>query len=239
MDCIGDGEGVCEKEGVSALPTILYGDPFDLKEYSGGRDFDALKAFAEKELGPRCGPARVDLCDEAIQKQLKHLLGLDFTQLATEQHQAEIKEQEEIAKLNREWTVRIHRPEGTLLGIDMNLTTDTTNKDHERYMPPKPKAKKMLKYFRIMKIQKGALETFNAANAAAAVRPGDHIAKVNGVSGINAMRAEFKKNPVYILVVRSATQKAIANVTKASGVAWIKSVLAFKSARGQAANEEL
>merc|ERR1712070_565055 len=33
--------------------------------YKGGRDFASLKKFAEANLGPTCGPANLDLCDDA------------------------------------------------------------------------------------------------------------------------------------------------------------------------------
>ena len=31
--------------------------------WQGGRDYDALSAFAKENLGPSCGPANLDLCD--------------------------------------------------------------------------------------------------------------------------------------------------------------------------------
>lgn len=216
VDCTADGKDLCEKQKVGGYPTIKYGDPADLKDYSGGRDFDALKAFADKELGPVCGPAHVDLCDEATQKQLTHLMGLDLSQLAIEYNQAEATVRAEVAKFNREWTVHIERPEGTLLGAAIAPVEDN---------------------FQITKLQEGALETFNAANAADAVRFGDHITKVNAATGVEAMKAEFKNNPVDLLVKRVATPEERANAAKGSGVALIKSVLAFKSP--QAAKVEL
>ena len=33
-------------------------------KYEGGRDFDALKAFADENLGPSCSPKNLDLCDD-------------------------------------------------------------------------------------------------------------------------------------------------------------------------------
>ena len=32
--------------------------------YEGGRDFDALSAFAKESLGPSCGAENIDLCDD-------------------------------------------------------------------------------------------------------------------------------------------------------------------------------
>merc|ERR1711957_126033 len=63
-DCTAAGQPLCEKLGVRGYPTIKYGDPNDLKDYSGGRTFDDLKKFADENLGPTCGPDNLDLCDE-------------------------------------------------------------------------------------------------------------------------------------------------------------------------------
>jgi len=66
VDCTAGGKALCDdpKIGVKGFPTIKYGDPHDLQDYKGGRDLAALKDFAEKNLGPQCGPANLDLCDE-------------------------------------------------------------------------------------------------------------------------------------------------------------------------------
>lgn len=63
VDCTAAGQPLCEKVGVSGYPTIKWGDPSDLKDYQGGRDFDSLKKFADENLGPSCGPENLDLCD--------------------------------------------------------------------------------------------------------------------------------------------------------------------------------
>merc|ERR1712048_1306613 len=61
--------------GVGGYPTIKYGDPNDLQDYKGGRDFAALKKFAE-ELGPQCGPGNLDLCDEAKKKKIDEFIAM-------------------------------------------------------------------------------------------------------------------------------------------------------------------
>jgi hypothetical protein len=63
VDCTAGGKELCNSIGVRGYPTIKYGDPNNLEDYKGGRDFDALKKFAEENLGPTCGPANLDLCD--------------------------------------------------------------------------------------------------------------------------------------------------------------------------------
>jgi len=62
VDCTADGKDLCETHGVQGFPTIKHGDPSELKDYEGGRDFDSLKKFASENLGPTCGPDFIDLC---------------------------------------------------------------------------------------------------------------------------------------------------------------------------------
>jgi len=64
VDCTAAGKDLCSDVGVRGYPTIKHGDPNNLEDYKGGRDFDALKKFAEENLGPTCGPANLDLCDD-------------------------------------------------------------------------------------------------------------------------------------------------------------------------------
>merc|ERR1712060_120554 len=49
---------------MGGYPTIKYGDPNNLEDYEGGRDLKALQTFAKENLGPTCGPANLDLCDD-------------------------------------------------------------------------------------------------------------------------------------------------------------------------------
>jgi len=62
VDCTADGKALCSDVGVRGYPTIKHGDPNNLEDYKGGRDFDSLKKFAEENLGPTCGPDNIDLC---------------------------------------------------------------------------------------------------------------------------------------------------------------------------------
>merc|ERR1711881_340624 len=58
-----DGKPLCDSNGVRGFPTIKHGDPNNLEDYNGGRDYDDLKKFADG-LKPICSPAQRDLCDE-------------------------------------------------------------------------------------------------------------------------------------------------------------------------------
>ena len=64
VDCTTGGKSLCDEIGVRGYPTIKWGDPNNLEDYKGGRSFDALKKFAEENLGPTCGPNNLDLCDD-------------------------------------------------------------------------------------------------------------------------------------------------------------------------------
>jgi len=69
VDCTVE-EDLCGKHGVEGYPTIKYGDPADLQDYQGGRDYEDLEAFAKENLGPVCGPKNIDLCDEQQRKAI-------------------------------------------------------------------------------------------------------------------------------------------------------------------------
>jgi hypothetical protein len=64
VDCTAGGSSLCNEVGVKGYPSIKYGDPSDLQDYKGGRDFASLQKFANENLGPTCGPANLDLCDD-------------------------------------------------------------------------------------------------------------------------------------------------------------------------------
>jgi len=91
-DCTAGGKSLCDTIGVRGYPTIKHGDPGDLQDYKGGRDFAALKTFTEG-LGPSCGPANLDLCDDAKKKQIA-----EFTTLGAAKRETQIKEKEEEMK---------------------------------------------------------------------------------------------------------------------------------------------
>ncbi|CAK9041046.1 unnamed protein product [Durusdinium trenchii] len=81
VDCTAEGQSLCEKHEVKGYPTIKYGDPGDLKDYSGGRDFNALKKFAEENLGPTCGPANLELCSEEVKKKIEGYMAMSGDRL--------------------------------------------------------------------------------------------------------------------------------------------------------------
>merc|ERR1712023_428857 len=95
VDCTAAGKPLCDSVGVRGYPTIKYGDPNNLEDYKGGRDFAALKKFAEENLGPTCGPANLDLCDDEKKAQIEK-----FAKMSASDLEAAIKEKtDEMAKV--------------------------------------------------------------------------------------------------------------------------------------------
>eukprot|EP00440_Ansanella_granifera_P045891 gb/GFBE01049708.1/.p1 GENE.gb/GFBE01049708.1/~~gb/GFBE01049708.1/.p1 ORF type:complete len:169 (+),score=77.58 gb/GFBE01049708.1/:1-507(+) len=90
VDCTAEGKSLCDVCGVQGFPTIKYGDPNNLEQYQGGRDFDALSKFAKSNLGPSCSPDHLDLCDAAKKKQIEEFMALPIDDL-----KAKVKEQED------------------------------------------------------------------------------------------------------------------------------------------------
>merc|ERR1712056_35883 len=98
VDCTTEGKDLCETHGVQGFPTIKYGDPNNLEDYEGGRDFKALQKFAKENLGPRCGPGNLDLCDEGNKTLVEGFMKMDAKAL-----EKSIKEKEDqMAKVEKE-----------------------------------------------------------------------------------------------------------------------------------------
>merc|ERR1712160_107133 len=62
-------------------------------DHKGGRDFDSLKKFAEENLGPTCGPANLDLCDDEKKTLIEKLSKMSDSDLLSA-----IKEQTDAAE---------------------------------------------------------------------------------------------------------------------------------------------
>jgi len=98
VDCTAGGKSKCDEVGVRGYPTIKYGDPSDLQDYKGGRDYAALKKFADG-LGPTCSPSNIDLCDDEKKAKIE-----EFKKLGADARDKMIKEKEaESAKLEADF----------------------------------------------------------------------------------------------------------------------------------------
>merc|ERR1712139_720096 len=75
VDCTTGGKALCDRVGVRGYPTIKHGDPNNLEDYKGGRDFAALKKFADG-LKPMGSPAKLELCDDDMKAKIKELQAL-------------------------------------------------------------------------------------------------------------------------------------------------------------------
>ena len=109
VDCTTGGKALCDKAGVRGYPTIKHGDPNNLEDYKGGRDFAALKKFAEG-LKPMCSPAKLDLCDDDMKAKIKELQALSAADLdkqikekEAESEAAEKKFTDEVDKLQKRY----------------------------------------------------------------------------------------------------------------------------------------
>jgi len=77
VDCTDEvAKPLCETHGVKGFPTIKWGDPSDLVDYQGGRDYDSLKKFADENLKPVCSPSNIDLCDDAKKADIEKFMAM-------------------------------------------------------------------------------------------------------------------------------------------------------------------
>jgi len=84
VDCTAEGKPLCSKAGVKGYPTLKYGNPNNLEDYEGGRDYDELHTFAKENLGPTCGPSNMDLCDDEQKAKIEKLMAKGLEQLNSE-----------------------------------------------------------------------------------------------------------------------------------------------------------
>merc|ERR1719159_2254539 len=91
VDCTAAGKDLCEKVGVKGFPTLKWGDPNALEDYSGGRSFADLKKFAKENLKPICSPSNLDLCDDEKKAEINK-----FMEMSDEDLEKAIEEKEKL-----------------------------------------------------------------------------------------------------------------------------------------------
>ena len=90
-DCTAEAKPLCDSNGVQGFPTIKWGDPNALEDYQGGRDYDALKKFADENLKPVCSPGNIDLCDDEKKAEIEKLQAMSDGDLDTAIKEGETK----------------------------------------------------------------------------------------------------------------------------------------------------
>jgi len=111
VDCTAAGKPLCEKVGVRGYPTLKWGDPNSLEDYSGGRSFADLKKFAKENLKPICSPANIDLCDDDKKAEINKFMEMADADLdaaiaekETLLEEAEATFKAEVDKLQKKYT---------------------------------------------------------------------------------------------------------------------------------------
>jgi len=120
VDCTAAGKPLCEKVGVRGYPTLKWGDPNSLEDYSGGRSFSDLKKFAKENLKPICSPANLDLCDDDKKAEINKFMEMSEEDLdaAIEAKETLLEEAEatfkaEVDKLQKKYTELQEEKEAT------------------------------------------------------------------------------------------------------------------------------
>jgi protein disulfide-isomerase-like protein len=81
VDCTTEGKLICDDNGVRGYPSIKWGDPEDLEDYEGGRDYDSLKKFAEESLKPICSASNIDHCDADKKAEIEKYMAMSDADL--------------------------------------------------------------------------------------------------------------------------------------------------------------
>jgi hypothetical protein len=81
VDCTAEGKDLCTSQGIKGYPSIKWGDPANLEDYKGGRDYPSLEKFATENLKPICSPSNIDLCDADKKAEIEKFLKMDGDEL--------------------------------------------------------------------------------------------------------------------------------------------------------------
>merc|ERR1719208_765372 len=115
LDCTdADAKPLCDKNGVTGYPTLKYGDPNASEDYQGGRSLDDLKEFAADNLGPMCGPANRDICDDKQIEKIDKYAAWDTDKLSkfiAKQENKIQKEEDDFKYLQEQTQKKVARAE--------------------------------------------------------------------------------------------------------------------------------
>merc|ERR1740139_643304 len=76
-----------------------------MKDFDGERNYEALKTFADENLGPSCGPDNIDLCDDEKKAVIEKFQKMSTGKLEAKVRKAEVtmkKLDEDFEKLQAE-----------------------------------------------------------------------------------------------------------------------------------------
>jgi len=123
VDCTAAGKPLCDANGVKGFPTLKHGDPANLDEYEGGRDFASLDSFAS-QLKPVCSPANLDLCDPEDKEKIVKVQALSdeeldaaITEGDTKVEEAEQHFNEELEKLQAAYKALVAAKDKTVADV--------------------------------------------------------------------------------------------------------------------------
>lgn len=102
VDCTANGKSLCDSVGVKGYPTLKWGDPSNLEDYEGGRDYSSLLKFAKENLKPVCSPSNIDLCDDEKKAEIERIQAMSDEDLASAIGKGEEKLEEAEATFKKE-----------------------------------------------------------------------------------------------------------------------------------------
>jgi len=124
VDCTAEGEPLCQEFAIQGYPTLKWGDPSDLQDYSGGRSYEDLKQFADVNLVPQCSIKNIDLCDDEKKAQVKKYQDMSVDELSamaeTEEKKMQAAEENfkaEVEKLHEKYGQLSTEKDDAIAGI--------------------------------------------------------------------------------------------------------------------------
>jgi len=117
-------QDLCGKYGVQGYPTIKYGDVNNMEDYQGGRDLEDLRKFAKENLGPSCGPANLDLCNDEQKKEIGDVMALSDAEIDAKVTEGEKKLEDaestfksEVEKLQAQYEKLVKEKDETIANV--------------------------------------------------------------------------------------------------------------------------
>lgn len=125
IDCtLEEAKELCNANGVRGFPTLKYGDPSNLDDYQGGRDFDSLSTFAKEHLKPICSPSNMEVCDDDKKAQIEAFMALPDAELDDKIAEYEKQSQDaeehfkgEVEKLQATYQELVEEKDGKLAAV--------------------------------------------------------------------------------------------------------------------------